>query len=413
MFKLFNKFYKPEDGVSTPELTRNDILNELDKLDDEPSNDDKVIKEIPDNEEEIKLKEDEPEVEEEKLELDEKEDEGDDIKEPVKRKDVLKEYPALFKKFPFLDKALYRNKEFSELFSTPQEAREAKERLGNYEELENKANTLDRLESQVLTGDTKPVLQAIKHNDPEAFNRVVDNYLPMLREVDPQAHAHVISNIFREAIMTMKQYASREKDENLDAAADIFNRFFLATTQVTQPVRLSSDKPKEDNKLEQERQQFIQEKFETTRDTLNDRVRNTLKATISDYMDPKNEMTDYVKRNAVNDALEDLLTNIESDSSFGKTLDTLWKKSFEKNFDKESVEQIRKTFLGKAKTMLRSSILKSRNTALKGLGKTNGARRQNEEETPRRTTSLVNRSQSREQVKIKPGMSTFDILNQD
>jgi uncharacterized phosphosugar-binding protein len=47
----------------------------------------------------------------------------------------------------------------------------------------------------------------------------------------------------------------------------------------------------------------------------------------------------------------------------------LWEKAEQEQFSKGSIEKIHKTYIAKAKTVLPDAIKKSRNDALKGLGK--------------------------------------------
>ena len=94
-----------------------------------------------------------------KDEGEEKEEEVDELKEmeeelegpseedmelmtPVRRKEILAKYPQLFKDFPYLEKAYYRDQQFTEVFPTIQDAKIAVE----------KATILDRFEQQVVNG---------------------------------------------------------------------------------------------------------------------------------------------------------------------------------------------------------------------------------------------------------------------
>src|SRR5690606_24801038 len=84
-----------------------------------------------DSEEESEEKDDLKEIEEE-LEIEEEKDVDDDELElitPSTRKEILKDFPELFKKHPYLEKAMYRDKAFSEIFPTVDDAKEASEAI--------------------------------------------------------------------------------------------------------------------------------------------------------------------------------------------------------------------------------------------------------------------------------------------
>src|SRR6188508_1980225 len=133
----FNKFYSPDDapgitnqgdGASDDNLETLELLN----VEDEPEVIDiKGIKEKSlddddestpdDDEEDDELKEIEEELagpKEEDLEL----------TTPVRRKEILAKYPKLFKDFPYLEKAYYREQQFTEINPTIEDARVASEK---------------------------------------------------------------------------------------------------------------------------------------------------------------------------------------------------------------------------------------------------------------------------------------------
>src|SRR5438874_1486535 len=119
----------------------NDLFNTID---------DEVVK--PEKKESTKEKEEkqtEPEDELELVEPDEdvekidltKPDDDIDIEAPPRKKEILKEYPELFKKFPFLEKVMYRDKQYSELFGSFDDAKEIAE----------KSEIFNNFESQLLS----------------------------------------------------------------------------------------------------------------------------------------------------------------------------------------------------------------------------------------------------------------------
>src|SRR5262245_51212983 len=52
-------------------------------------------------------------------------DEQLELVTPVRRREILKKYPNLFKDFPYLEKAYYREQQFTELLPTIEDARNA------------------------------------------------------------------------------------------------------------------------------------------------------------------------------------------------------------------------------------------------------------------------------------------------
>src|SRR5215471_8169350 len=132
-------------------------------------------------------------------ELQEPSEEQLELVTPVRRRDILKKYPNIFKDFPYLEKAYYREQQFTELLPTIEDAKAAVE----------KSKVLDRFESDVTSGNTETILRAVKETSPDAFLKIVDNYLPTLAKVDEKAFFHVIGNVTKHTIINMVNEARR------------------------------------------------------------------------------------------------------------------------------------------------------------------------------------------------------------
>lgn len=358
------------------------------------------------------------------------EEEGDELKEieeelegpkeedlelmtPVRRKEILAKYPTLFKDFPYLEKAYYREQQFTELLPTIQDARVAVE----------KARAMDMMEGSVMSGDISGVLQAAKQGDSEAFLKIVDNYLPALKRADSQAYYHVLGNVIKDTIITMVREGRNlgEQGAPLQAAANVLNQFVFGSQTFSPPAPLSSQsKPEEQQREQQYRQQEQQrtyQQFESVREDLQTRADNVLRSTIDQHIDPRSTMTDYVKKHATSEAFESLENLINKDTRFRGLLDRLWEKAFEKGFDKESTERIKSAYLSKAKTLLPTVIKKARNDALRGLGRRVDSAE--EDKADKSGPIQQGRSTSPSSGKFKKagdipkGMSTLDVLMQD
>lgn len=417
---LNSKYFSPDSGTGTeiPD-TETETFELLNQEDEKPEVLDisDVKPEKKEGEEEEKEKEEEidelKEIEEELKGPKPEDEELLELVTPVKRKEILAKYPTLFKDFPYLEKAYFRDQQFTEILPTIQDARIAVE----------KAQILDRTEQQVMSGDISAVLLAAKSEDQEAFNRIADNYLPTLKKIDQQAYFHVLGGVIKDTIVTMVREgrALGEQGAPLQAAANVLNQFIFGsqTFQPHHPLSRQVD-PQEQNREQQyqrQEQQRIFSQFEGVRDDLQTKADNILKSTIDGHIDPKGSMTEFVKRHATNEAFENLETLISQDMHFRSLLDKLWEKAFQSGFDKPSTDRIKSAYLSKAKTLLPSVIKKARNDALKGSGQ---SFRSEEEEMPAKNGPITpGRSTAPSSGKIrKPsdiprGMSTLDVLMRD
>ena len=405
-FELLNADEKPEEILELPKGGKEDTTEGGEKEEDKDEEEDseEEVDELKEIEEELK-----PPKEEDLLE----------ITTPVRRKEILAKYPKLFKDFPYLEKAYYREQQFTELLPTIQDAKVAVE----------KAKVLDLTERQVMSGDITSILNAAKSEDREAFNKIADNYLPALKHVDEQAYYHVLGNVIKDTIITMVKEgrALGEQGAPLQAAANVLNQFVFGSQTFTPPTQLSKNQRPEEQSREAEYRKQDQQRayaqFESVRSDLQTKADNVLKSTIDGHLDPQGTMTSYVKTHAAKEAFDNLETLISKDTRFRTLLDKLWEKAFETNFDKQSTDRIKAAYLSKAKTLLPSVIKKARNDALKGLGRrerveesTNG---DNEAaiKSPKANTSGKSTPPSSGRIRtakdIPRGMTTLEFLNKD
>jgi len=334
------------------------------------------------------------EIEEEKL--DEKKLE---LLTPISKDEVLKKYPNLFKDFPGLETTYHREQAFTERFPTIKDADNAL----------RDSETLEKFEADLIDGNTENMLQAAKNGDPEAFNRIVDNYLTVLGEVDQKAYYHVIGNTIRYTIISMLEEAKSSSDDKLTEAAQILNYFIFGSSKIEAPTRLTTSKVKDPDKvkLANDKEEFARGRHKTVSDELNTKINKSIKNTIDAHIDPKSDMRDYDKRNATRDVKEELDSLIAKDTRFKVVMDKLWKDASKNNYNKESIDKIKSLHFSKVKSLLPDIIKKVRNEALSGKKpevKAETKKEKSNSEKPRSISSDAKKE-------IPRGMTTLDFLN--
>ena len=407
----------------------NDMFKELDDEEPKPKEkevsdkrESKKVKEDDENENENEGEDDElelvePEEEIEKLDLAKSDDEDIDVQAPPRMKEITKKYPELFKDYPFLAKMMSRDRQYNELFGSFDDAKEVAERSENF----------NSFESQLLSGNTEEILKSVRETDEKAFNIIVDDYLPTLAKVDKEAYFHVVGNLNKRLIMEMVQEANDlEKNDpdranELKQAALLVNQFIFGNSKFTPPsnrVDKAAKNNDEQSEAEKERISHLRERFEESRDDLQTQADNTLRATISDYIDPKGNMSSYVKKNAVADAMKILEKSLSNDSSVAKNLNKLWSAATDARYSRDSLGKIKSFYLSKAKGYLKNAILKARAEALKDSRPANRDKETDEEqeETPRKQTRNIptgRPSQPKGKNEMKKGESVSEFFMRD
>lgn len=447
-FIRFETFYPPDapssggSAVATPsgDLTKQAIEDYLsddnddkeiipledkddkDDKDDEEKKSDKKAREAKDKtlekskEDDKDDKEDDEEDDDELKEIEDDLEEPDDKKleltTPARRRDILKKYPKLFEDFPYLEKAYYREQQFTQLLPTIDDAKEAVEAK----------DTLASFEKDLMDGNTETILLAAKNTDQNSFNKLVDNYMSTLYKVDEKAHTHVVGNTIKHTIMAMVRESKASDNEALRNAAQILNQFVFGSSTFEVPKTLSTDsdakKDDKDSKLNEREQKFNQQRLESSTNDLNTKVNNAYKATIEANIDPKSSMTDYVRKNATREALENLESLISKDTRFKVLVDKLWEQAIKKDFDKNSTDTIKHAFISKAKTLLPSVIKKARNEALRGMNKRvvddKNDDKDTNDTTPKRVRQEDDKPRSRNNSgQVPKGMTSLEYLMSD
>jgi hypothetical protein len=226
---------------------------------------------------------------------------------------------------------------------------------------------------------------------------------------------HVVGGVVKNIIISLAREGKQTDNDELRKAALVINRYFFSSDQFTPQPKLSESKPEEEE-IQNERAEWVRERFDSSRDDLDTRVENVLKSTITHHIDPKEDMTDYVKKTAIKDSLEAVKDHLDRDVPFRKHLDTLWRKAFESNFNKPSLDAIKSAYLSKAKTVLPQVIRRMRNEALKGSGKrvrsedVGDTRTKGHMPPSRSSASSESRGHKKE---IPKGITTLEYLSQD
>jgi hypothetical protein len=330
-------------------LNSEELVNDEIELEENKETNDKDPKE----EEKETTLEDELEDELKNEQIDE-----DEVLLPVGRKEVLAKYPNIFKEFPHLDKAVYREQKYAEILPTIKDAQLAVE----------KAQTLDTFSTELADGKTSTIMRAVKDEDPEAFNSLVDNLLPELKAVDEGAYYHTIGNIIKMTVAAMHS----SDDADTKTAAALLYKFIFNSDKYTPPSNLSTREVVKDDRerqIEEKEQKFRETQLNTNVEDVNNRVSNSIESTIDKYIDPRQSMNDWQRERAVESCKNELIKQIENDKRFQSLLDKLWEKSAEDNFSQASKDRIKQAYLSKAKGLLPEIIKNTRNKALRGLGR--------------------------------------------
>jgi hypothetical protein len=356
-----NPLFAPVDDNSNDSgtLTPDDILDVLNE--DDSAEELEAAAEVPDEvEKDEVLEELETKPEEEEKEVELKDDDDEIVISIPRRQEILKAYPDIFKKFPSIESAIYREQQFSEVFPSIADAKQAVEDV----------QTLRTFEADLASGNIEGVLKAVKQGDEQSFDTLTNNYLQTLQKVDNNAFLRTIGYTVKSVLKASQEAGKNmggDEGEQLQLAVQyvarhLFGKVDLDAAEVA-PPRVNP----EEGKLKQEREKFEGERLQSAVSEITDRVKSTINSFLEKNLDPKGFMTPYVRQKAFEDAMNLVDKEVSSDNRFRAILNNHWKAAKAANYDAAHKSKIRKAILDRAKISLPNVIRQVRADALKGI----------------------------------------------
>ena len=355
------------DDVKAP-LNQGDILSALneDDSDSEVSKDDEIkLEEKPDKSEDKDEEEPSPEVEledktEDEDELKVEDDDELEFQDVPKRQEILAAFPDIFKKFPGIQSALYREDKYTRIFPSIKEAETAKDRLV----------TFGRIENDLLSGNIGNLLATVKQTDSKAFNKISGTLLQTLNAVDKEAYFGTVNHVLQHAItgaFKAGKDMAGEDGEQLQIAAQLLNKFLYGSTNIKEPEAQKEEKPDpREEQLKARETEFQKNQLDIAVNDVTSKTNNVIKNAVTKYIDPKGLMGDYVKKTAIKDVIAAIDSEISDDKRFRQNLDLLWMDAAKNNYSSESKDRIRKAILKKVQSVIPGHVKKVRADAIKG-----------------------------------------------
>jgi hypothetical protein len=345
---------------SGQESNIDDDVRTLGTTSDEPKVDgpkkedaDNVIPPFPaekDEEEEEKVDEEEEEEEkeekeEEKEEEEEEEEQEEDLDKLAGRKttfrDIKKEYPELFKKFPDLRDAFFRNEKFSEIFPTPEDAAAVVNSMQGFNFLEQ---TLNQGNPEVL----------FRVLDKQPLKEVAQRFLPTLLKVDREAFDVTMDGILRNVIRDIAGTAQQSQDQNLLNAAKLLSKHFYNTYEIPQAPKPAEPRRVDPERLkfEQEKQAFMAERRDTfAQDTFKTGTR-LLSREVAKGLDPEATISPYMRDALISKIVDEVGDKLESDPQHMRTINSIWAQAERAGYVGDWKTKIIRAYLGRARQLL-------------------------------------------------------------
>lgn len=311
--------------------------------------------------------EEEEEKEEEEEEKEEKEEEEDDEEKEVKIlldrpsvKEIRTKYPDLFKDFPSLREAFFREREFTALFPTVEDAKEAFENNEAY----------DQLSDSAFQGDPGPLMESLSRSDKRAHDTFAMAFLPDLYKRDQEVYGAVITPLFENLVKTLyKSTDENLKNSAINLAQYLWGEHGESVASGKKTLSSSVQLSKEQAALKASREEQVAQKFQQTYNEVSSELQVQLRALVMKDFDPNQVFSKLVRNQLANETVRRIFKQLESDEAHKAVMGARWKRARSNGYSESDKSKIISTFLARARTLVPATREKVRKAAL---GKVNG-----------------------------------------
>ena len=208
-----------------------------------------------------KLLADETEEVDETTEEEPEEKEEKEEQVPLEAKELVDglkgKYPNLLKEFPQLRGAIYSSREYSKIFTNPDEARESVEELENFRGLSN----------HLLEGQISNLLEAVGRTDANALAKLTSSFLPTLQKMNEGLFYKAMTPYFKGAIRNIIEEGKRTGNKNLEQSGYWVSNHLFGEKEPTldKPIKEDPEKVELQKQLRERNQNDLNSFEETTK----------------------------------------------------------------------------------------------------------------------------------------------------
>ena len=334
-----------DDKKRKPQASADRLRDKADSSDDEGKSEKLEDFEEDDDEEKIDEDEDEEDTDDEK---EEKDDTDDDVKELENEFTVraLKEkFPGIFKAFPEVKEAIFREREFTKLFGSVDEAQEASA----------KAQYLDEISQELYEGKSENLLGAMKKNNEKSLQIFAHNFMPQLFKTDKDLYHEVGDNFINQTLRVILNNANKNSNKNLATAVKYISQFVFGEPELPELKNnvKAPEKSEAELKLEQQKKEFAQQKYSEFEDSVHTKARNRLSDIVKEGFKDE-EMTDFVKDAVTEKIIDKVGLIIAKDKFFQSKLASMWRSAVRDGYTGEAKSRIISAYLARAKKIVPS-----------------------------------------------------------
>lgn len=330
---------------STDDDTNDDKTEDSDDESDENQDDDSPQDEDGEESTNDESKDEDESDDEEEQKEDEEESEDVDEEEQTNLHQTLKGVDKdIFKKVPELRDIIRRESEFNEVFTSPEEAKFARDVARSYY----------ALEQDVMSGESKGLLESIQKTGKTEFENFAHGLLPTLLETDRGLYIDIVQLPIKQMLQNAFQTGRETKNANLWAAAAHLHRYLYKNDDIDKmPERKGGKKePSEAEKLlVKERQENFKRALGSFESDVNEVGERTLSKIISQSIAGL-EGDDFFKKNITREIKNKINSLMTSDRRYMGSMNSLWRQAASAGFTKDWKQKLVNAYSSRAKALI-------------------------------------------------------------
>jgi hypothetical protein len=300
--------------------------------------------------------ESENETEEPEEEIEESEQKPEDLdSHPFNRpslKTITEKFPDFFKAFPAMRDMYFREAEYSKVFPTIDDAKEASENNTAFQSIRE----------SVFDGNGSKFFSAIKEVSDKDLEKFSMTVLSTLHSVHPKAFWTAANPLVEDIARNMFAKGVKDGNESLQNAARYLSDYFFGNTEIAEGKKTSIIKIEDNNEVKQEREKFDNEKLTAFRSGVETDLRSQLVRAIEakdiktgkSRLDPDEVFSNFIRTTIIDRIIEDLGTQLTSDKDHIRYMDSLWNKAKQNGRTDADKTRILSSYLARAKSLIPS-----------------------------------------------------------
>lgn len=280
----------------------------------------------------------------------------------VEYSEVKEKYPALFKDFPQLKEAFFREQNFTELFPSIEDAQRALEAETAYNEITE----------AVVSGDAKTFITQLEQESKEGLEKFSTNFLETLRETNKELYFDVVGPTLKTFIKNVYDYGRGRTDEKertalMNAAKVVRQALFggkyedIESDTDTTSMR---DRSKKDDSVDKDKEAYYAGKYQELYKDVTNVCYSKLDEEINKGLDDLSKTKPGLKKILAKTVRDSVLQEMNKDENYIRRMNGLWSREKRNGFSGTLKNSFVTTFLGKAKTLVPKLRSEARREAL-------------------------------------------------